>query len=159
MKGGVMQDKLSRIKAIGFILAGHWKLTDGVLALDLQNYGDVPNVLYAFIVDDQLMYIGKTVKTLSSRMAGYKTPGPSQRTNKKNNANICHALEQGKLVQIYVLPDNGLLYYGGFHVNVAAALEDSLIRDLAPPWNGGQKETSEETLEPAEPAPQRLCTT
>jgi hypothetical protein len=34
-----------------------------------------------------------------------------------------------------VLPDNGLLRFGGFHLNLAAALEDSLINDLRPRWN------------------------
>jgi hypothetical protein len=38
-------------------------------------------------------------------------------------------------VEIYALPDNGLLRYGGFHVNLAAGLEDSIVRDLNPPWN------------------------
>jgi hypothetical protein len=49
-------------------------------------------------------------------------------------------------VAIYVLPDNGLLYYGGFHVNLAAGLEDSLVRELQPPWNGGKKDSGEPPL-------------
>jgi len=35
-----------------------------------------------------------------------------------------------------VLPDNGLLHYGQFHVNLAAGLEDSIISVLQPEWNG-----------------------
>lgn len=34
-----------------------------------------------------------------------------------------------------MLADHGLLRFGGFHLNLAAALEDSLINDLRPPWN------------------------
>lgn len=38
-------------------------------------------------------------------------------------------------MEIHVLPDNGLLYYGGFHVNLAAGLEDSLVATIRPVWN------------------------
>jgi hypothetical protein len=43
----------------------------------------------------------------------------------------------GTSVEIHALPDNdnGLLYYGGIHVNLAAGLEDSLIAALKPSWN------------------------
>jgi len=33
------------------------------------------------------------------------------------------------------LPDNGLLHFGDFHVNLAAGLEDSIIKTLNPLWN------------------------
>lgn len=95
------------------------------------------------------MYIGKTVQPLNKRMTGYKTPGPTQSTNINNHNRISACLNQAKTVEIFVLPDNGLLRNGGFHVNLAAGLEDSLVRDLAPPWNGGLKETASGTLEPA----------
>ena len=97
------------------------------------------------------MYVGKTVQPLRIRMAGYKTPGPTQPTNIKNNGKIREALAQGKRVEIMVLPDNGLLHYGGFHVNLAAGLEDSLVRELMPPWNGGQKESPNQSLQPNGP--------
>ncbi len=146
-----MSDKLGRIKAIGFTLAGCWKLSDGRLVFELNEFASARNVLYAFVVDDELMYVGKTVQPLRVRMAGYKTPGATQSTNIKNNGKIRETLDQGRHVEILVLPDNGLLHYGGFHVNLAAGLEDSLVRDLMPPWNGGQKESPNQSLEPTEP--------
>jgi hypothetical protein len=146
-----MTDKLARIKTIGFTLVGCWKLNDQVLAFELNELATARNVPYAFVVNDELMYGGKTVQTLRARMAGYKTPGPTQLTNIKNNGYIREALSQGKRVEIHVLPDNGLLHYGGFHVNLAAGLEDSLVRELAPSWNGGQKESPNQTLQPTEP--------
>ena len=68
-------------------------------------------------------------------------------------------LQARKHVEIYVLPDNGLMHYGGFHLNLAAGLEDSLIRDLEPPWNSAGtgkplvKELPDETLQPIEEIP------
>ncbi len=147
-----MSDKLDRIKAMGFTRAGRWNLSDSALTFELDALADARNVLYAFVVDNELMYVGKTVQALRKRMVGYKVPSATQSTNIKNNRKIHECLAGGKVVEIFVLPDNGLLKYGGFHVNLAAGLEDSLVRDLMPPWNGGQKETPDGALQPAEPA-------
>ena len=68
-------------------------------------------------------------------MYGYQNPGPTQSTNIKGNKLIKELLATSAPVEIYALPDNGLLYYGGFHVNLAAGLEDNLIATLSPPWN------------------------
>ena len=81
------------------------------------------------------MYVGKTVSALNQRMYGYQKPGPSQSTNIKGNRLICESLSMNKPIEIYALPDNGLLRYGGFHVNLAAGLEDSLVAELKPEWN------------------------
>ena len=143
-----MSDSLARIRAIGFTIVGCWKLTDGGPAFELNHLATARNVLYAFVVDGELMYLGKTVQALRARMAGYKTPGATQSTNIRNNANTRACLTQGRQVEILALPDNGLLHYGGFHVNLAAGLEDSLVRDLAPRWNGGQKEEPNSTALP-----------
>ena len=143
-----LQTELDRIQSIGFRSAGSCISLDGKLAFELNELADSRNVLYAFVVDGRLMYIGKTVQTLRKRMAGYRSPGPTQPTNIRNNGNIRDSLAQGERVEIYALPDNGLLHYGGFHVNLAAGLEDSLIRELRPPWNGGQKELSNQETQP-----------
>jgi hypothetical protein len=55
-------------------------------------------------------------------MAGYKTPGGTQTTNRKNHWKIKQLLAEGVAVQIYALPDSGLLHYGKFRLNLAAAL-------------------------------------
>ena len=143
--------KLARIKEIGFVPAGCWRLEAGDLSFKL----DPPlagkrNVLYAFVVDGDVKYIGKTVVTLKQRVTGYKNPASSQTTNVRNNEQLRNALTHVTQVEIFALPDNGLLHYGRFHVNLAAGLEDSLIRDLQPPWNGGKKETGEGKLVPPE---------
>ncbi len=135
-----------RLTAMGFIECGEWTAQDGKLAPTLLKCEDARNILYAFVVDDMVMYIGKSVQSFRARMQGYRSPGKSQLTNIRNNGNLRQALESGKRVALYVLPDNGLLHYGGFHVNLAAGLEDALVRELCPPWNGGKKETGESPL-------------
>jgi hypothetical protein len=154
-----MDDKLARLTEIGFTLVGHWKTDGEGIDFELTGQANTKNVLYAFTTEDALMYVGKTVRPLKTRMSGYKKPGKTQATNIKNNDKIRDCLKAGKQVEIYVLPDNGLMHYGGFHLNLAAGLEDSLIRDLEPPWNSAgagkplEKELPDGTLQPIEESP------
>ncbi|SPA56701.1 conserved protein of unknown function [Cupriavidus taiwanensis] len=68
-------------------------------------------------------------------MAGYVSGGPSARTNFRVRQLIHDLVAAGSAVEVYALPDNGLMHYGPFHLNLAAGLEDSIIRTLNPEWN------------------------
>lgn len=133
---------MNRLLDIGFELAGHWILENGKLGYEIIRHSSQKNILYAFICDGQVQYIGKTTCALSVRMAGYKTPGRTQTTNTKNHQRIKQLLAEGVAVDIFALSDSGLLRYGQFHLNLAAALEDDLIRVIDPEWNGGMSEDS-----------------
>jgi hypothetical protein len=131
---------MNRLLEIGFEPAGHWVLENEKLNFELTRHSSQKNILYAFICDGQVKYVGKTVRALSVRMSGYKNPGPTQATNINNHKRIRELLFSGVAVEIFALPDNGLLHYGQFHMNLAAALEDDLIRVICPEWNGGSPE-------------------
>ena len=137
---------MNRLLEIGFEPAGHWLVVDGKLKFDLTRHSTQTNILYAFVCDGVVVYVGKTVRTLSARMSGYRNPGTTQTTNINNNRRLIEALAGGTTVEILALPDNGLLHYGVFHLNLAAALEDDIIRRLDPPWNGGMPEKPAETV-------------
>jgi hypothetical protein len=130
---------MNRLLEIGFQPAGHWLLNEDGLSFELLRHGSQRNVLYAFVSDGHVQYVGKTVQPLARRMHGYKNPGPGQSTNIKNHELIKDSLQEGAAVDILVLPDNGLLHYGQFHVNLAAGLEDNVIAVLQPPWNGKRR--------------------
>lgn len=70
----------------------------------------------------------------------YKNPGRTQTTNINNHERIKTLLLDGAAIEILALPDTGLLHYGQFHLNLAAALEDDIIRSIDPEWNGGKPE-------------------
>lgn len=127
---------MNRLLEIGFQCVGHWRLDGDVIVCQLTSLMNTRNVLYAFVSNGDIKYIGKTTQSLKARMFNYQKPGPTQSTNIKNNGNIRTLLRAGEAVDIFVLPDNGLLRYGGFHINLAAGLEDSLISQISPPWNG-----------------------
>ena len=129
---------MNRLLEIGFEPAGHWSLEGEALRFDLARHATQKNVLYAFVCDGQVKYIGKTVQPLRVRLSGYRTPADTQSTNIANNRRIRELVAAGVAVEILALPDNGLLHYGPFHVNLAAALEDDIIRVIKPEWNGGK---------------------
>jgi hypothetical protein len=129
---------MDRLLQIGFQVVGQWVLTDSELNLQLDKMKDESNLLYAFVVNGHVRYIGKTTQSLSSRMKGYLKPGPTQSTNIKNRKNILSALECGQDVKIFVLVDDGMRRYGSYHLNLAAGLEDDLIAKIIPDWNGRQ---------------------
>jgi len=131
---------MNRLLEIGFEPAGHWLLEDNKLKFALTRHSTQKNILYAFVCDGQVQYVGKTIRALSTRMSGYKNPGKTQTTNINNHQRIMGLLSTGAAVEILALPDNGLLHYGQFHVNLAAALEDDIIRIMDPEWNGGTVE-------------------
>ena len=126
---------MERLINIGFKKVGQWLLENDQIILSLESENKTTNILYSFISNGSILYIGKTVQPLKKRMYGYQNPGPTQSTNIKNNRFITEKLINGDSVDIYALPDNGLLHYGGFHVNLAAGLEDSLVSVLKPTWN------------------------
>lgn len=126
---------MNRLLDIGFLVAGDWFLEDGALRIAFRQLAEQRNVLYAFVCDGEVKYIGVSTQTLRKRMAGYRSPGPKSTTNIRNNRNIRDLLTQGVTVEVYALPDSGLMHYGPFHLNLAAGLEASIIASLRPEWN------------------------
>lgn len=134
---------MQRLIDIGFQSVGRWMLKENDLCFELDTPIASTNVLYAFVSNDTILYIGKTTRTLRNRMRGYERPGRTQLTNLRNHANLKALLAQASLVEIYALPDHGLLQYGAFQINLAAGLEDSLIKTMKPVWNNRCNDTYE----------------
>ena len=147
---------MSRLLDIGFELSGQWFLTEGRLDFALARNATRSKILYAFVTDGEVLYVGKTVRTLTVRMSNYRRPGKGQSTNIGNNSRIRVLLDAGEAVDILSLPDSGLMHYGKFHLNLAAGLEDSIIAMLEPPWNGGKPEPVSEQLVADEPRAEPL---
>jgi len=99
----------------------------------------VREILYAFVVGEEVAYIGKSTRTFKQRMYGYQNPGPSQKTNIKNHDRVVKALDQDETVDVYVFVQEEPVTYKGIPVNLAAGLEDVLIEWLAPSWNSRGK--------------------
>lgn len=107
--------------------------------MQLENLKNASPALYAFVINETVMYVGKTSRKLSSRLYGYQAPGTSQLTNIRVNELIRQALDEKQEVQIYAFEDPRPQQLGQFRIDLAAGLEDDIIRQLRPQWNGGEK--------------------
>lgn len=129
---------------LGFVDVGKWQPKNDSIAYDLDGADasasevmlDAPNALYAFVHSDQVVYIGKTARSIRKRYVGYCRPGKTQATNQRCHRNIKAAIAKGAEIRIFVFTPITHLRYSDFEINLAAGLEDSLIRELDPPWNG-----------------------
>jgi hypothetical protein len=119
----------------GFEEAGEWFLEDDSLQIRLKRHKNERNILYAFVAQGKIQYIGKSNQTLLGRMNGYKNPGPTQSTNINNNARIKELLHANITVKILVFVPKEAVIYREVPVNIAAGVEEILITKIRPPWN------------------------
>lgn len=126
---------LERLREIGFEQAGSWQLDQDRLRCHLVSCAESKRVLYAFVAGTDVLYLGKSVRTLAQRIGGYERPGLTQRTNIRAHGRIRELLAGGGTLDLYVFVDPGHLTHRGVAVNLAAGLEDSLIDELRPAWN------------------------
>ena len=84
--------------------------------------------------DDEPLYLGKTIVSLRQRMASYRNPGPTQRTNIRLKERIRDELRAGRRIAVYALWP-GDLEWRGLPIDLAAGMEAALIRDMRPLWN------------------------
>ena len=132
-------DSLQRLMEIGFRKVGGWRLVTGAPIFSLESDSSSTNVLYAFVSAREVLYIGKTTLTIHKRMYGYQRPGSTQHTNISGRTNTSLLLLASRPVDLYALADGPTLNHGAFRINLAAGLEDTLIRELQPSWNKAGK--------------------
>ena len=126
---------VERLQLIGFRRVGSWSLVAGMPCYSLDDLAGATDVLYAFVSEKQILYLGKTTQELRQRMYGYQRPGRTQRTNIACNAKLLETLSAERAIEIYVFRDPDPRTHVGVPINLAAALEDGLIREFKPPWN------------------------
>lgn len=118
----------------GFQLLGEWT-SDPNSAIQLEaRTPDVPGV-YAFAVDDRIVYVGVTLASLMQRMDQYRRGYKGQRTNERINGYIAEHLALGKRVQVLAATPEPSEWNGNLPINTAAGLEVGLIQLMRPSWN------------------------
>jgi len=131
----VPNEHVPTLLSLGFVQVGHWEPVGDRIEFKLVSNARDLSVLYAFCIDDQVMYIGKTTRSLMQRMQNFQTPGVSQSTNVRNNGLIGAAIKSGQTVKILALEESGELIYRGFNVSLVDGLESTLLAHVSPPWN------------------------
>lgn len=59
---------LDELRWLGFRHIGHWVLQNNAIALSLADMSEVSPALYAFVLDGEVKYIGKTSRILRQRL-------------------------------------------------------------------------------------------
>ena len=126
---------MDKLLSLGFIKAGQWFLMENCIRFRLTEKSSISNFLYAFVINRDILYIGKSKQTLYKRMYGYRNPTLSQKTNTRINKLIQIQLIKNRIINIYLFQPNKKLEYLGFEVNLPAGLEDTLINFYQPDWN------------------------
>lgn len=128
-------NSLRHLVNIGFEEVGYWSLDKDQVTFALTKSANESNIIYAFVVNDVVKYIGKSIQTLYKRIYLYKQGGGSQLTNIRIKQEIKVCLARDDEVKIYVLVPDLKIEYRGIPINLAAGLEDNIIARLKPEWN------------------------
>lgn len=117
----------------GFQFLGEWTHDpESLLRLDAKA-STAPGV-YAFVVDDVVVYVGLTLSGLKTRLDQYRRGHRGQRTSSRINGRISRTLQEGKQVKVLVaMPEPQ--EWQELPVNTAAGLEAGLIEMIRPSWN------------------------
>lgn len=125
------------LEKIGFQYAGKWFLPDNSNKISFELINDVQlveDVLYAFISNDIVKYVGITEKTLKARMINYKSGheenNSSGSTNKKVNQEIKRLLLKKIEVLIYCLKGFAPCDFFGYRISLSTGIEKSLIQNF-----------------------------
>lgn len=128
-------NSLQILTHVGFKEVGYWFISQNGIDFHLEDKKNETDILYAFIANGQVMYIGKSIQSLYKRMSLYKFGNESQRTNSRNKQEIIKFLEKGISINIYAFIPCVDLKYQDISINIAASLEDNLIKKIKPEWN------------------------
>ena len=131
-----MESSLDFIVNLGFKKAGKWVLDDnGKTKPDFVE--DREKFLYAFVVDEIVMYVGATSRALKDRMKEYCGSDPNG-ANYAMHQSIKSVLEKSKELLIYTMSSENIKQnIEGIIdlIDFAAGLEKSIIQKLDPQWN------------------------
>ena len=123
---------LPRLLDIGFQHVEKWHLKQMEISYTLDYGNRRCNSLFAFVTRTEVLYIKRTSKSFKRRLYGYQNANATQYADIIVNRLLSLLLLAGIAIEIYALPDRGLLHVGNSCMDLAAVLEDSLILELKP---------------------------
>lgn len=121
------------LRDAGFEFLGEWTCDpESLIRLDAK--APVAPGVYAFVVDDVIVYVGLTLSGLKTRLDQYRRGNKGQKTSARINVRISQTLRSGKQVKVLVATPEPSEWQD-LPVNTAAGLEAGLIEMIRPSWN------------------------
>lgn len=123
---------LHLIENLGFVHSATCILRENdMLGIEMHANEFATNLLYAFVENETVRYIGFTEKTFANRLYGYGRPGSDQATNRRVNAYAKTILNGLGELTIYCFTEPEQLQFRGVNINLASGLEINLIKQVA----------------------------
>lgn len=131
---------------IDFVEVGEWTTVEDELSCQLLSDDErvaralmrEPNALYAFLQGEDVLHTARQTEAFTNdfKVIVVLESAKAQTSGVKK---IRELIARGLSVRILGFVPVTHLRYGDFEINLAAGLEDSLIRAIYPPWNGGDR--------------------
>ena len=113
------------LKDFGFNLIATWQIDGARIKPSSLDWQDPSGWLYAFVVGEEVMYVGQTGRVLRSRLDDYSYITGEQPTWIRSN--VQRQIEVGKIVEI--------LGWKCGEKTQREKEEETLIFEIDPPWN------------------------
>jgi hypothetical protein len=128
------KDALAQIVAAGFTRSAIWREAE-----QTQVFAEVPAEpgIYAFVVEGQVRYIGKTHTTLRGRMMNYQRRQRMQALSRPVHLAITEVHRGKGEIEVYtIVPDlSDHRLWNGLRVDFVVGLEAGMIQQFKPVWN------------------------
>ncbi|MGO9004708.1 MAG: GIY-YIG nuclease family protein [Beijerinckiaceae bacterium] len=119
----------------GFARAGAWRCDDASGSIRFDGEAELPRAagVYAYVVDDEVRYVGSAQRGLRRRLRHYEI-AKTLRTAHRIRQEILALLAKGHEVEVFTIVPPPMLL-GVLPVDAVAGLEEGLIRSFRPVWN------------------------
>jgi hypothetical protein len=136
------------LEVYGFVRIGKWALADYKstkhlthipgIAFTIRDAVDVGSFVYAFAIDEEVVYVGESAQPMGTRFQSYRYGNPVESdTDNRVKIHITKALQQGREVSIWCISRHMDVHFGGEQIQMPLSkpIEDLLIRRLHPILN------------------------
>ncbi|MDA3875100.1 MAG: hypothetical protein PF795_14220 [Kiritimatiellae bacterium] len=108
------------------------------ITFTIRSHSDARDFVYAFTVDDEVVYIGESSQPMGWRFQGYRYGNPLERdTDNRVKIHLTEALSEGRQVLIWYYSGSVDFKFAGetLHIPVHKPIEEVLIRKFRPVLN------------------------
>ena len=132
----VKENQRAFLRSCGFTLRGSCSKGTKSLTMKISGISESNPGAYAFVVNQQIFYIGSSQRGLRERLGHYeKTQGPRY-TSARVRSKVLKILKKEQKVEVFTYtPKRIEIFRGKLPVDLVAGIEMALIRKYSPPWN------------------------
>ncbi len=146
--GTDMKNNISTLKHYGFTCIGRWGFGDYKstkhlshmkgLKFTIDEHKKTKGFVYAFSVEDEVVYVGETTQLMGGRFLGYRYGNPYKPdTDNRVKLHITDSLEKNLEVKIWFYSQCIKFKFANenLQISINKPIEEELIRRLSPPLN------------------------